>query len=311
LANFPKMVSIKYTSKSYVEVQMSNAPRSMFRWLFPKGGSEGSMGRIPIVATVVGAILPVAAEIMVKRMGETSPNDWMQFLICAAVGLGLLVPRLLFEAEPKSLSLWPPIFVLGIAYLFMATLYGFALLHTSHVWEPPFLNHAGYDTTTDVISSLLFIVAWYLFSKLEGEKGARQAERFFILVMGLALLTSGYWKLVTEAPPARDILNLVNGAIFLGLYTQMLRMLPAPDPFNRLLILLFGCAQIGAKLRDCLGADNQCLFLSSEGATAYIIGWILVAGKISFALYLFYCFFEVDLSTEDRGFSVAGNPTRH
>ena len=67
---------------------------------------------------------------------------------------------------------------------------------------------------------------------------------------------------------------------------------PRRDPVSHGLIVLFGCAQIAAQGRDCLTARHACVAQSIEGLTAYAIVWVLLLGKIAFAAYALYCYFN-------------------
>jgi hypothetical protein len=231
----------------------------------------------------------------------------MQLVVCVIAGGALILPALVFFYKPKDPALQWPTVVIGFGYLTMAALYALNVLSKLEVQGAiSVTSQVGYDPITDSLSSLIFIAAWFLFSQTEPDQGTRRTERFMILIMSLAVLVSGAWKFFDEwhradretIAIARRVLNFSNGAVFLCLYTQMLRILPPPDPFNRLIILLYGCAQIGADIRDCLGS---CSINSSEGAAAYIVGWVLLVGKISFALYVVYCFFEASLVSRDKG----------
>ncbi|WP_026607554.1 hypothetical protein [Methylocapsa acidiphila] len=288
----------------------------MFQWLFPIGEGEGPRRRTTIAAFFIGMTLPAIVDLLVQHTEQSLPGDLMQLVVSVTAGAVLTLPPLFFFCKPRDPALKWPTVVIGLGYIMMAVLYALKILSTLNVQGAVlFTTKIGYDPLTDAISSMIFVYAWFLFSQTEPDQGTKRTERFMIFVMSLAVLVSGAWKFFGDwrddqqmIAIARRALNFSNGAVFLCLYTQMLRILPPPDPISRFIILLYGCVQIEADIRDCLGACSNL----SEDAAAIIVGWILVMGKVLFALYVVYCFLEAKLINRDYGSSLSEvGVTRH
>jgi hypothetical protein len=247
---------------------------------------------------------------IVDKGASLPPSNLLNCLVCLAVGILLVLPQVLLE-EPKNPDMKAPTNCIITAYFIMALLYLISLLgldpvgktEINGVYNP---GRVGYDSFSDTISSFFFVAAWFFFARLERDPVKVVQERLVMLILLILLLSSGALKayldlgmdiqsaLLSEvdkmkhtlsAAAARQLLNLCNGAIFLGVYMLMVRLFSIRNPLTHLLILFFGCAQILADARDCLDCKPFALMLE-----AYVVGWILVIGKLAFGLYVHECY---------------------
>lgn len=288
-------------------IRMMNAHSrpSMFEWLFKPDTVADKVVHLGVAGVVLAAIVKDAVV-------QVTPSVGMACLICLAIALLLALPILGKKAVNEDSSLRSAILALAIAFLGTAILY---FLSWTKVWDLP----KGYHAATDVISTLFYVAAWYILSAREPDEQTKTADRFALTILCIGLLVAGVTKLVLDQPlvnlpktetyrflfeqgsearlilnaeAARLVLNLCNGAIFLSLYGQLRRLYTSPDPITHVFILLFGCAQIAAHGRDCLSAATPCAPPTVEAIAALSIAWILLLGKIAFALYLSYLYFN-------------------
>jgi hypothetical protein len=279
------------------EIKKTDPPPTMYQWIrnFEFSKLFGGLG-------ITGLIIGFMAKDIIK---EIRPSSWTNCIVCMSVCLLLGLPVLLGKS-PKDPNLRTPALVLACGFLFMALLY---LLHAAGIWTIP----EGYEVITDVIGTFFFIGAWLSLSLKEPDRENRHAEQVALVILCLFILAAGivkfYFDLETrgirraslstelqlDVSIARLIVNLCNGAVLLSLYAQMRRLFRPPDPVIHLFILLFGCAQIAAHGRDCLGENPQCFNLVVPLLGASVIAWVLLLGKIAFGLYVSYLYFNAQM----------------
>ncbi|HVL08627.1 MAG TPA: hypothetical protein VM512_05660 [Burkholderiaceae bacterium] len=166
----------------------------------------------------------------------------------------------------------------------------------------------GFDSLTDAIGTMWFVATWYVLAGRENHE-ARSAEMLLIVLVALSVFIVGGVKFglqisnpqSEEYNSARLMLNLCNGVVMLGLYRTARGSLPPPDPASHAFIILFGCAQIAAHGRDCLSAVPACTANTVSGLVALSIAWALILGKVAFAAYISYCYFNSEEDIESTG----------
>lgn len=239
-------------------------------------GAGGALGLI-LLRNLVGQITPSVAT-----------NSLTSLLIAVA----LAVPAVIRRTKPPHIDRrlrWSAGAFAG-AYLWMAALY---FLKWTGLAEVP----QGYDAITDVMGSLFFVGGWWSLQTKDEDRSSHIADRMALVSLTLLTVLIGAAKFVADRnetdntsiqAAARLGLNLCNGAIFLGLYLQLRRLLLAPDPVTHCALLLFGCAQVAAHARDCLSASETCELPSLPAVIAIAVSWILLLGKFLFGAYVLY-----------------------
>ncbi len=266
--------------------------RSMLAWLKP-ASLQDVAGKLGLAVVILGALIKNAVEHM--TWGAQT-----QAIVC---GLFTLVLALTAAAAPRTAAAGRFRWTVGLvaaAYAWMTLLYLMGMVKE-------FAQPAGYDAATDMAGTLVFIGAWFcLPSPADDEAG--QADRMLMIVAALAIFISGGIKVGLQAKgmttgdeyqAARLMLNMCNGVAMLGLYGAIRRTQRPPDPVTHALIVFFGCAQVAARGRDCLGLTDACVVGSISGLTAYAIAWILLLGKIALAAYIAYCYFNPPDETDE------------
>ena len=254
----------------------------MFDWAVrPKDRMETVL-RVGLITTLAGAVVKGALE-------RISPTPILNVFISMVLAILLSLPYLTRKRDsPKAPEIVHISLVVAIAYWVMALLYALTVAVPGRVGR--------YDALTDFVGTFLFFVAWFKVTESDHAIGWRTNER---ITGGMLILTGGLaagLKFVADGdPPAseaaflgRTILNLVSGAVFLGLFRSMARQYAAPDPISHIVIIVFGLAQIVASSRDCLSLATACRLPDSSAIVALAIEWGLLLGKPFFAGYLLY-----------------------
>ena len=235
-----------------------------------------------------------------NAVGQINTTPGTVSLICLLSAFLLAFPAINSKTQPADESVRRPVLVLSVAYAWMALLYFFKWIGWARV-------PATYDAFTDVLGTLFFIVAWFMLLPLETDEQSHSAEAAALTVLTFLTVAAGFSKAFVEMPAqfgqtdevaVRLALNICNAAVFFSLYGLMRRLLPSPDPVTHVLLVLYGCAQIAAPARDCLTAVSgtvsalPCTFPSFPRFLGAAVEWILLLGKVAFAVYLSYLYFN-------------------
>jgi hypothetical protein len=265
---------------------MGNDQRlTMFQWLF----KPETMAHRVLHLGFGGAILLIVAKDIIGKL-QTTPGTVSLICILIAVSLGL--PALGRNSPPQEAFLKAPTATLAGAYAWISLLYFFK-------WTGLIKLPAQYDAVTDLCGTLLFIAAWYMFSGREPDEEGHIAERVALTIISLLSIGAGVAKTLIDTnvigstaddPSARLVLNFCNAAVIFGLYGQIRRLLPPPDPVTHVLIMLYGCSQLAAPARDCLYAAHPCASPSLDYFVACTIDWSLLMGKIGLVAHTFPTF---------------------
>jgi hypothetical protein len=270
---------------------------SMLSWIFKPDTLTDKI----LHSGIGGVILLILFK---NVIGEVKTTPGTVSFICLLLALLLLLPILVTNKQPKDGIVIRPALLLAIAYAWISLLYFFKWVKLVRLPA----QYAQYDAITDVFGTLFFICAWFMFSKHDPDREGRIAERTAFVVLTLITFGAGVSKTLIDMnivgsgaddPAARLILNICNALVVFSLYGQVRRLLPAPDPITHVLILLYGCAQIAAPARDCLYASSPCALPSLQAFVALAVDWSLLLGKIAFAVYVSYLYFNYDLSSKE------------
>jgi hypothetical protein len=259
--------------------------RSMLEWLKPDSLQKAGL--------TVALATPIFATLVKDAVDHVTWSTPTQAIVSGVLALTLATAAANAPLTPVAPRFRLTVFIIAAAYALIALLY---LIKVLKLFTPP----NGYDAVTDTAGTLVFVGAWLCLPSAVDDE-ARRADRMLMIVVALGIFLSGGIKIalqvkgiatVEELGAARLMLNLCNGAALLGLYGTMRRTQRPPDPFTHTLILFFGCTQVAAQGSDCLTGPGACAIDSVSGLAAYTIAWILLLGKIAFAGYVAFCYFN-------------------
>lgn len=260
---------------------------SMAEWVF-------RMGTLRECARHYGILTLALSPLLVALFAHGAiPTALTQALACFIVAVFLGYP-VIVSRKPRDARLRVPVAALSFAFFLMGLLYLLGYLDVRNIVQ--------FDVVSDLLSTACFVAAWLYFTRYMSSADERAAERVAVVFVALLALVAAWIRLNFAAKPAGDpvhevarlVLNLSNGAILLGFYFQMRRLLPPPDPISNTLILLFGCAQVAAHARNCL-RESTCALPTLNALVALSVEWMLLAGKLALGAYLAYAYFEARL----------------
>jgi hypothetical protein len=259
---------------------------TMSKWLVQSNTRMDIVARATFLAMVLA---PVIANIT----DDFSPSPGTNWAVSIAVAALLLYQSFIGKDGPMDARLRAVCKWLATAFGWMALMYILKWLKVVGIPN-------GYDAVTDLIGTLFFVGAWAQLTSCEVNVDWRAADRLALALLCALAVVSGVAKFLFDInlhqaqdvvgfqAAARLALNICNGAILVGLYLSMCRMLQPPTPLVHVVVLLYGCSQISAHGTDCL--PDQCVMPSFSAAVALLTAWALLAGKVAFGLYVVYLY---------------------
>ena len=104
-----------------------NEPRSMGEWIFAPDTLLDRRLRVGAGGILIAMIVAAELGAFLTTLDKFVPSDIVQFLVCIAVFLFLVLPPWFF-ANPKDAALRDPTLTIAGGYFFIAFLYGMKLL---------------------------------------------------------------------------------------------------------------------------------------------------------------------------------------
>src|SRR6266852_705604 len=154
----------------------NDRPPTMFEWMFQPNTILDRILHLGFAGFIVA--------ILVKNIiSQITPAAGTTTFLCFAFSLLLAFPAII-GMPPRDLALRWPTLSLAVAYAWMSLLYFFSWTHLVTL-------SAGYDAITDLVGTLFFLVAWFLFSGNETEKEGQVAERVALAILCLVALMAG------------------------------------------------------------------------------------------------------------------------
>src|SRR5579864_5576196 len=155
----------------------------MFKWLLNPDSGLDKLKHYGFI----GFLFFLVVEDVLKHIEPSAAGNT---LACFAFSLVLVLPPLMGGVSEDSI-LRKPLFALSWAYFWMALLYFF---HWTGLVRVP----KGYDAITDLVSTVGFVVAWWMISEHEANQQSKNVERVSLMVLCLLLVASSFSKLLID-----------------------------------------------------------------------------------------------------------------